>query len=284
MGTLRPADELWDRRRARYLGWLGELPASAIFAAREDGDAVGYAMVRAYPSWGVRRTGNPVGDLETLTVLPGAPDGTTAALLAAAEDHLRGQGAEEATAAVLSADTEGLDRYGAAGFRPFTTTWWAAPVPDLGEPSVPLRVVPETAVDDLEDLHTVLLHHHRDVGPPYLPEQRSDHEAWSAVRDEHLVPGAILLRTDGGYALGTVGETSDVWDTGRVGHVAALVVDASARGTGEGAALFAGVMQGLREGGADAVELEVLDGNTGAQAFYARHGMRRAFDCLYKRL
>jgi ribosomal protein S18 acetylase RimI-like enzyme len=66
--------------------------------------------------------------------------------------------------------------------------------------------------------------------------------------------------------------------------VEALVVDESGRGSGTGAALLNAAFEVLHTRRADAVELDVLEGNDRAAAFYARMGLRREFETLFARV
>ena len=63
------AHESWMRRRAAYLEWLSE-PAAFTLVAEREGRAVGYVFVRVAPGWAGWDTGERMGVVETLAVLP----------------------------------------------------------------------------------------------------------------------------------------------------------------------------------------------------------------------
>ena len=248
MGPLRALPERWERRRAALEASLAH-PASGVWVAWRDGAVAGFATARAERAWSVRATSDPYGDLQTLCVLPGA-----------------------------------RRLYERAGYRPFVSRWWARPVPDAGEPALAVEAVAPQDVDALEPLHTALMAHHAAVGPPYLPPQNPPDVAWAGLRENIARPEAVNLVGGGGWVMVTPSDGYDFWDPGPIGHVDALVVGPEGRGAGVGAGLFAAALARLRADGAAAVELDVIDGNDRAEAFYARHGLARTFETLIKRL
>jgi ribosomal protein S18 acetylase RimI-like enzyme len=285
MGPLRAPDELWRRRRERYAKWLEEYPAACVLVAREDGRLLGYAMVQLKPGWDVRITGDPVAELQTLSVMPeGRGRGVGAALSRAVDEHLRDHGVREITVGVSTANEGALRFYAREGYRPLMSTWWARPVPEAASADVPVEVVEPHRVDELRPLWRALCAHHDAVGPDYLPERRDPDEAFSMQRDRMTADEAFLMRAPGGYVYGYVGGGFDVWDTGRVGAVEALVVDDGGRGKGTGAALLNAAFEVLHARRANAVELDVLEGNTRAMGFYSRMGLQREFEALFKRV
>lgn len=301
LGPQRSEAQRWSRRRAHYERWLQSEP-SAIFCAWDEDGLLGYAMVHAEPAWSARLTGDPVVELETLSVGTHARGrGVGTALWEAAEAHLAEHGVRDATVGVLTASREARRFYAREGFRPFVSTWWLRPIglPPQGADAeiAPVDHPPQRAdvaitpvagadLDELFDLYTALGDRHEAVGPDYLPTRRAAAEAWALERGDHTADGAIVLRAgDVGYVLATLSEEGyDAWDTSPVGTIEALVVREGGRGGGTGAALLAAAVRALGERGADAVELLVLEGNDAAQRFYARHGFVRVFEALYKAL
>ena len=285
MGPLRPPDELWRRRRERYATWLERDPGAAVLVAREEGRLLGYAMTELKPGWDVRVTSDPVAELQTLSVMPEARGrGVGAALLRAVDDRLHDHGVRELTVGVSTANEAALRLYAREGYRPFMSTWWARPVPEPAPSDVPVEVVDPDDVDELRPLWRALCDHHDAVGPGYLPERRDPDEAFTRQRDHLTGDEAFVLRAPGGYLHAYVGGGFDVWDTGKVGAVEALVVDEQGRGRGTGAALLNEAFRVMHARRADAVELDGLAGNTGAAAFDGRMGLEREFETLFKRL
>lgn len=288
MGPLRPPDELWRRRRERYAAWLEADADAAVLVARDDaGDRLlGYAMVELKGPWDIRVTGDRTAELQTLSVMPDARGtGAGTALSRAVDDHLRAIGVHELTVGVSTANTGALRFYAREGFKPHSATWWARPVPEAtAADTVPIDVVDPDDVDELRPLWRALCAHHDSVAPDHLPARRDPDEAFTRIRGEYTGDEAFVLRAPGGYVHGYVGGGFDVWDTGRVGAVEALVVDPDARGSGTGRALLHAAFEVLHTRHAQAVELDVLEGNERAAAFYAREGLQREFETLFKRL
>jgi ribosomal protein S18 acetylase RimI-like enzyme len=284
LGPLRPLPERWERRRAALEASLAH-PASGVWVAWRDGAVVGFATARAQRAGSVRATSDPYGDLQTLCVLPSARGrGAGTALIHAAEAHLRAHGALDVTVTVASANAGARRLYGRAGYRPFVSRWWARPVPAPAEPALAVAEPAPQDVDALEPLHTALMAHHAAVGPPYLPPQNPPDVAWAGIRASVARPEALNLVGGGGWVMVTPADGYDAWDPGPIGHVDALVVGADGRAAGTGTALFAAALARLRAEGAAAVELDVIDGNDRAAAFYARHGLARTFETLIMRL
>jgi GNAT superfamily N-acetyltransferase len=69
VADVRPFAETWRRRRRQYEEWLAGENASMLIAERE-GRPVGYAAVTVGPGPATWDLGDPVVELETLSVLP----------------------------------------------------------------------------------------------------------------------------------------------------------------------------------------------------------------------
>jgi ribosomal protein S18 acetylase RimI-like enzyme len=285
MGPMRPRSQAWARRRASYEDWLADPRAAAFVARDDDGGLLGYAVLRAHAPWSVRETGDGLVELETLSVLPQARGrGVGTALWERVAAHA---GRAGVLVGVLTANTGALRLYERLGFRPFTSTWWAMPVPATPAPdAVAITHVPVAGIDDLAPLFAALSDRHAAVGPAYLPPRRDPQVVWPLVRAEHLAGDPVLLRAGAdGYVWATItGEGEEPWTARPVGHVEELVVRDGARGGGLGAALLHAAHAALRERGCEAVELEVLEGNADAARFYAREGDHRVFESLYLQL
>jgi ribosomal protein S18 acetylase RimI-like enzyme len=106
----------WDRRRRAYERWLRE-PDAFVLVAEQDGRAVGYALVRVSgpsPTWaGLERSG----EIETLSVLPGARGrGIGAALLEAVDAELDRIGVAETVLTVVEPNVGARRFYERLGF------------------------------------------------------------------------------------------------------------------------------------------------------------------------
>jgi ribosomal protein S18 acetylase RimI-like enzyme len=106
----------WDRRRRAYERWLRE-PEAFVLLAEVDGRPAGYALVRVSgpsPTWaGLER----YGQVETLSVLPGARGrGIGAALLDAVDAELERIGVTEVELTVVEPNVAARRFYERRGF------------------------------------------------------------------------------------------------------------------------------------------------------------------------
>lgn len=130
------------------------------------------------------------------------------------------------------------------------------------------------------------LHAHQTQVTPRLGHMvpRDERAAWARRLDRYRTwlasPGAFVLvaSADGaalGYALVTLGEAYDGWESGdRVADVRDFVVTARARGTGIGSQLLAAVRKRLAALGIDEFRIRVIVGNESALEFYRARGLR----------
>jgi ribosomal protein S18 acetylase RimI-like enzyme len=113
----RTVAESWARRRRRYLTWL-ERPGFAMLAT-EKGELVGYLLASvegAYQGW---HSGERVGDVHDISVLPAARNrGIGSALLNAAEAQLALHGIAEYRLSVIAPNTGALRLYRQRGLTP----------------------------------------------------------------------------------------------------------------------------------------------------------------------
>jgi GNAT superfamily N-acetyltransferase len=137
-------------------------------------------------------------------------------------------------------------------------------------------------IGDLEPLWGSLSEHHATVAPRLreLGPLRSAAESWRvrrALYEEWLIePDAFVLIAEAagtpvGYALVHVRGPEETWDTGdRIAVLETLVVLATHRGSGIGAALFERFYEELRALGIGVFEVAVVETNADARRFYER--------------
>jgi ribosomal protein S18 acetylase RimI-like enzyme len=131
LGSPRPREESWRRRRQQYERWLSEDASFALIAERA-GRLVGYTVVHlrdGSPTWPLS---DRAGELETLSVLPqerGA--GVGSALLTAVREELAQLGATELSLHVVPTSHDALRFYERHGFSTFAL-WLTSNVPAKG--------------------------------------------------------------------------------------------------------------------------------------------------------
>ena len=115
----RDPPDSWERRRHRYEEWLRE-PDARLFLAEREGEAVGYAVVRVRGAEASLQTGERVGELESLAVLPDARTaGVGTRLMERVYAYLRELGVKELALAVMEGNTDALRFYERHGLRPY---------------------------------------------------------------------------------------------------------------------------------------------------------------------
>ena len=108
-------------RRELYEDWLDEPDAFVLLAETDDGQAIGYALVHLRGPEETWQTGERIGVLETLAVLPGERGrGIGLALFERIYEELRGLGVQELEVAVISKNAAALRFYERHGLLPFT--------------------------------------------------------------------------------------------------------------------------------------------------------------------
>ena len=124
LGPVRSATESWAVRRALYEEWLGEPHAFVLIAESDGGQPVGYALVHLRGPEETWTTGERIGVLETLVVLPGERGrGIGSALFELMYAELRRLGVLELEVAVISKNAEALRFYERQGLMPFTVSY-----------------------------------------------------------------------------------------------------------------------------------------------------------------
>ena len=123
LGPVRRADESWAVRRELYEDWLAEPDAFALIA-ESDREPIGYALVHLRGPEETWQTGERIGVLETLTVLPGERGrGVGTAMFERIYTELRRLGVSELEVAVISANAAALRFYERHGLLPFTVSF-----------------------------------------------------------------------------------------------------------------------------------------------------------------
>ncbi len=118
----RDADESWELRRCAYLLLLVD-PGAFVMIAEDDGHVLGYAMVRLAEGSVGYATLATVGDVETLSVLPGARGGGVGtALMDAVYDELAAVGVREVRLDVVAGNDDAIRFYKRRGMQPFAVT------------------------------------------------------------------------------------------------------------------------------------------------------------------
>lgn len=118
----RAPEETWRRRRARYEEWAQERDAALLLAHDAGGELIGYAFIRVVGGEATLQTGDRVGDLQSLAVLPSARGaGAGSALIEATFDHLRDLGIGEITLGVFDGNDAARRLYERFGLRPYFT-------------------------------------------------------------------------------------------------------------------------------------------------------------------
>lgn len=106
----RDPETSWHNRRAKYAEWLTD-PDAFVLIAEDAGGPIGYAFVTVGPGYASWCTGDRMGTLQSLSVLPELRrSGIGSELLDAVEEELRrrGVGDLEITTATTNADAQQL--------------------------------------------------------------------------------------------------------------------------------------------------------------------------------
>jgi ribosomal protein S18 acetylase RimI-like enzyme len=129
LGPVRAPRDSWAVRRALYDELLAE-PDAFVLVAESGGHPVGYALVHLRGPEETWATGERIGVLETLAVLPGERGrGIGGALFDRMYDELRRMGVRQLEVAVISKNAAALRFYERQGMMPFTVSY-LGPVPD----------------------------------------------------------------------------------------------------------------------------------------------------------
>jgi ribosomal protein S18 acetylase RimI-like enzyme len=116
LGSPRPREESWRRRRAQYEAWLSET-GSFILVVEGDDDVVGYAMVHLRSGSATWPLGEQAGEVETLAVLAAERGkGIGTLLLHAVREELRSSGVSEVSLHVLPGNLASIRFYERHGF------------------------------------------------------------------------------------------------------------------------------------------------------------------------
>jgi GNAT superfamily N-acetyltransferase len=123
LGPVRTPDQSWAVRRELYEEWLSE-PDAFVLLAEVNREPIGYALVHLRGPEETWETGNRIGVLETLAVLPDERGrGVGTALFERIYAELRVLGVKELQVAVISKNAEALRFYERHGLLPFTVSY-----------------------------------------------------------------------------------------------------------------------------------------------------------------
>jgi GNAT superfamily N-acetyltransferase len=123
LGPVRAADQSWAVRRELYEEWLAE-PDAFVLLAEVNREPIGYALVHLRGPEETWETGERIGVLETLTVLPDERGrGVGSALFERIYAELRELGVTELQVAVISKNAAALRFYERHGLLPFTVSF-----------------------------------------------------------------------------------------------------------------------------------------------------------------
>jgi ribosomal protein S18 acetylase RimI-like enzyme len=129
LGPVRDPRDSWAVRRALYEEWLVE-PDAFVLIAELDGQPVGYALVHLRGPEETWATGDRIGSLETLAVLPGERGrGIGTALFERMYKELQDLGVRQLAVGVISKNAAALRFYERQGLLPFTVSFLGS-VPD----------------------------------------------------------------------------------------------------------------------------------------------------------
>jgi ribosomal protein S18 acetylase RimI-like enzyme len=117
----RGAVDSWERRRANYVRWLGQPDAFALLAARAD-ELVGFAVVSVEPGFDSWDSGERVGEVHDIAVLPSARGaGLGGRLLARTREELAAAGCRFYRLNVLAGNDDAVRFYEREGLATVTT-------------------------------------------------------------------------------------------------------------------------------------------------------------------
>ena len=123
LGPVRTPDQSWAVRRELYEEWLSE-PDAFVLLAEVNREPIGYALVHLRGPEETWETGDRIGVLETLAVLPDERgSGVGTALFERIYAELRELGVKELQVAVISKNAEALRFYERHGLLPFTVSY-----------------------------------------------------------------------------------------------------------------------------------------------------------------
>jgi ribosomal protein S18 acetylase RimI-like enzyme len=117
----RDPEESWQLRRAQYVRWVGSGEGMLFLVPGEGAEAapLGYACLRLGPSGPTWDLGEPIGDLESLSVAAEARGmGIGTELIEHCRERLREVGARWWSVSVIAANGRAAELYEREGFRP----------------------------------------------------------------------------------------------------------------------------------------------------------------------
>ena len=149
-------------------------------------------------------------------------------------------------------------------------------------------------LEELVEFWQLLHRHQADVcakvpGLAVLSEPASAEIVREQYREMLSTPDPLaFIAEDGGrpvgYLIGFYDEPHFMWETARVGHVDSFYVLPETRGRGVGRLLMEAAYTAMRDAGATAVALEVVDANEIARRFYDQQGFTTTFAQMHRAL
>ena len=119
MRPVRSLEDAWEFRSRQYRDWLLKDEFTLVVAER-DGETIGYAVVSVGEGGATWDVGNPVAELETLSVLESERgSGVGRALTEEAQRVASEGGAEAVVVAVAHTNSDAIRFYEREGFGPF---------------------------------------------------------------------------------------------------------------------------------------------------------------------
>jgi ribosomal protein S18 acetylase RimI-like enzyme len=113
------------------------------------------------------------------------------------------------------------------------------------------------------------------------PIARAQYLEWLSQPDSFAFFAEVENRTVG-YIIGFIQEPSEIWDTGRIGHIDSFLVLPEMRGQGVGHLLMEAAYDHMRSVGAKTVGLVVFPSNVGARRFYDNEGFTPTLVHMYR--
>jgi ribosomal protein S18 acetylase RimI-like enzyme len=113
------------------------------------------------------------------------------------------------------------------------------------------------------------------------PMVQAQYLEWLSQPDSFAFLAEVDEKTVG-YIIGFVQDPSEIWDTGRIGHIDSFLVLPEMRGQGVGSLLMEAAYDHMRSVGVTTVGLDVFPNNEGARRFYDNEGFTPSLLHMYR--